>query len=239
MPAPHQSLSRTVANDLRICHERVILILRLIWGPCCARLGLQGSRSCGRTVATLRGIGSRRSCARPRRLCAPRLTFHRRLMPRHLSLAYVRWIYCGIAPCGCRRQPQPLAVTAARRRSASDAKGVGLLGSWRGAPGYPSTHESAGAGWRRAAGLAAAVHARISLYDGGQYPFARWGRATPTELADSVRDFADSLMGLGSAANAGALDSALEPTARLAGVDAANAKIGQRCASDRCQRRRA
>jgi hypothetical protein len=81
-----------------------------------------------------------------------------------------------------------------------------------------------------AASLGAAANARISLYDGGQYLLARLGPATPTELADTVRGFANSLLDIGSATVAGALDSDPDQATRLAGVNAANAKIGQICA---------
>ena len=81
-----------------------------------------------------------------------------------------------------------------------------------------------------AGSVAAAANARVSLYDGGQYLLARLAPATPTELADAVRGFANSLMDIGAATTAGALDSDPDQAAWLGKVDAANAKIGQLCA---------
>jgi hypothetical protein len=80
-----------------------------------------------------------------------------------------------------------------------------------------------------AASLGGAANARISLYDGGQYLLARLRPATPTELADTVRGFANSLMDIAAATTAGALDTDPDQATRLAGVNAANAKIGQLC----------
>jgi hypothetical protein len=80
-----------------------------------------------------------------------------------------------------------------------------------------------------AGSLAAAANARVSLYDGGQYLLARLAPATPTELEDAVR-FANSLMDIGAATTAGAMDSDPDQDTQLGKVDAANAKIGQLCA---------
>src|SRR5256885_1724785 len=51
--------------------------------------------------------------------------------------------------------------------------------------------------------LAVAANARISLYDGGQYLLARVDPATPPDLADSVKNFANLLMDIGANATAG------------------------------------
>ena len=52
--------------------------------------------------------------------------------------------------------------------------------------------------------LAAAANARLALTDGGLYLMARLDPATPADLADAVRTFADALMDIGAAATAGA-----------------------------------
>ena len=78
--------------------------------------------------------------------------------------------------------------------------------------------------------LAVAANARISLYDGGQYLLARLDPATPTELGDAVRGFANTLMDIGAAATAGALDNDPDQVARLRSADEGNVKIGQLCA---------
>ena len=78
--------------------------------------------------------------------------------------------------------------------------------------------------------LAVAANARISLYDGGQYLLARIDPATPKELADAARGFADTLMDIGAAATAGAMDTDPDQVARLHSVDEANIALGKLCA---------
>lgn len=93
-----------------------------------------------------------------------------------------------------------------------------------------NTHLQVPGGAKDAAGtLAVAANARISLFDGGQYLLARIDPATPPELADAVRAFADTLMDIGAAATAGALDTDPDQVARLHSADEANAAIGKMC----------
>jgi hypothetical protein len=66
----------------------------------------------------------------------------------------------------------------------------------------------------------------ISVYDGGQYLLARLAPATPTDLADAVRGFANGLMDIGAAATAGAQNTDPEPAKRLSDADAASTRIG-------------
>lgn len=77
--------------------------------------------------------------------------------------------------------------------------------------------------------LAVAANARISLYMGGQYLLSRLDPATPPELADAVREFANSLVDIGAAATAGAQNSEPDQAARLREADAANATISELC----------
>jgi hypothetical protein len=77
--------------------------------------------------------------------------------------------------------------------------------------------------------LAVAANARLSLYDGGQYLLARMDAATPPELADAVKKFANGLMDIGAAATAGAQNSQPDQAARLRDADAANATIAGLC----------
>ncbi len=69
---------------------------------------------------------------------------------------------------------------------------------------------------------------RISLFDGGQYLLARLASATPTDLADAARGFANGLMDIGAATTAGAQNS--DRAKRLTDADPASTKIGQLCA---------
>lgn len=77
--------------------------------------------------------------------------------------------------------------------------------------------------------LAVAANARIALYVGGQYLLDRVGPATPQQLADVVRGFANNLMDIGAAATAGALNSDPEQATRLTNADAENTKIEGLC----------
>jgi hypothetical protein len=77
--------------------------------------------------------------------------------------------------------------------------------------------------------LAVAANARISLYDGGQYLLARLDPATPPDLADAVKKFANLLMDIGAAATSGAQNSEPEQAARLKEADATNGTIAELC----------
>lgn len=87
-------------------------------------------------------------------------------------------------------------------------------------PGGPS--DVAGA-------LAVAANARVALYDGGQYLLAKLDPATPEDLADAVRKFANNLTDIGAAATAGAQNSEPEQAARLKDADASNVTISELC----------
>ncbi|MDT5064392.1 MAG: hypothetical protein QOK02_547 [Mycobacterium sp.] len=77
--------------------------------------------------------------------------------------------------------------------------------------------------------LAVAANARVSLSDGGQYLLARLDPATPANLADPVREFANKLMDIGAGAISGAQNSEPAQAARLKEADAANVKIAEAC----------
>jgi hypothetical protein len=69
----------------------------------------------------------------------------------------------------------------------------------------------------------------VALYDGGQYLLNKLDEATPTDLADAIRKFANNLMDIGAAATAGAPNSEPEQAARLKDADASNATITELC----------
>jgi hypothetical protein len=77
--------------------------------------------------------------------------------------------------------------------------------------------------------MAVAANARVALYDGGQYLLARLDPATPSELADAIRKFADNLMDIGAAATAGAQNTDPDQAARLRDAEAANATVTELC----------
>jgi hypothetical protein len=77
--------------------------------------------------------------------------------------------------------------------------------------------------------LAVAANARVSLSDGGQYLLNRVDPATPTDLADAVRKFANNLLDIGAYATAGVPNSDPAQAARLKDADAANGTIADLC----------
>jgi hypothetical protein len=76
---------------------------------------------------------------------------------------------------------------------------------------------------------AVAANARVSLYDGGQYPLDRPDPATPTSLADAIRRFANNLIDIGANATAGIQNSDPAQAARLKDADTANGTIAELC----------
>ena len=75
----------------------------------------------------------------------------------------------------------------------------------------------------------AAANARVALFDGGQYLLAQLDPATPDDVAEDVRRFADLLMEIGAAAMAGVPNTDPAQTARLADAEAASVALGGRC----------
>src|SRR5690349_18531555 len=73
--------------------------------------------------------------------------------------------------------------------------------------------------------LAAAANARLALSDGGLYLLARLDPATPADLADAVRTFADALLDIGAAATAGAPNTDPAQAKRLEAAEAASAAV--------------
>jgi hypothetical protein len=77
--------------------------------------------------------------------------------------------------------------------------------------------------------LAVAANARLALFNGGQYLLGRLDPATPTDLSDDVRNFANTLLDIGAAATAGAQNSEPAQAARLKDADSANKTITELC----------
>lgn len=80
-----------------------------------------------------------------------------------------------------------------------------------------------------AGALAVAANARVALFDGGQYLLARLDPATPTDLADEVRSFANQLMDIGAAATAGVPNTDPVQAQRLRDAESASAAVSDRC----------
>ncbi|MCG5432098.1 hypothetical protein LV457_07305 [Mycobacterium sp. MYCO198283] len=145
-----------------------------------------------------------------------------------LVVAVAALAVAGWALARTYRDPAP-AYTEAQRAAAKDRicaavelvrSGVSLNTNLQ-SPGGPA--DATGA-------MAAAANARISLYDGGQYLLARLDPATDAELADAVRTFADTLVDIGAAATAGALNTDPDQAARIQQADAAQQRIATSCA---------
>jgi hypothetical protein len=77
--------------------------------------------------------------------------------------------------------------------------------------------------------LVVAANARVSLYDGAQYLLARSEPATPPDLADGVRKFANNLMDIGAAATTGAQYPDPDQAAQMRDADTVNATITALC----------
>lgn len=77
--------------------------------------------------------------------------------------------------------------------------------------------------------LAVAANARVSLLAGGQYLYAKVTPATPPELGEAVKRFADVLTDVGAAATAGIPNTDATQAGRLRDADALNAKIIDLC----------
>jgi hypothetical protein len=77
--------------------------------------------------------------------------------------------------------------------------------------------------------LAVAANARVALYDGGQYLLDRVDPATPTDLADAIRRFANNLLDIGANATAGIQNSDPAQGARLKDADSLNRTIADLC----------
>jgi hypothetical protein len=76
---------------------------------------------------------------------------------------------------------------------------------------------------------AVASNARLALVGGGQYLLSRLDSATPTELADPVRSFANDLQDIGMYALAGVSNTEPEQAARLTQADLVRKQIVELC----------
>lgn len=77
--------------------------------------------------------------------------------------------------------------------------------------------------------LAVAANARLSLTNGGLYLIQRLDPATPPELADAVKKFANTLLDIGAGATAGSPNTDPDQAARLRAADGENAKVVDLC----------
>jgi hypothetical protein len=76
---------------------------------------------------------------------------------------------------------------------------------------------------------AVAGNARLALVGGGQYLLSRLDAATPPELADAIRSFADDLQDVGMNALAGMANTEPDQSARMAHADSTRKQIADLC----------
>ncbi|MCI4675012.1 hypothetical protein [Candidatus Mycolicibacterium alkanivorans] len=76
---------------------------------------------------------------------------------------------------------------------------------------------------------AVAGNARLALVGGGQYLLSRLDAATPPELADPVRSFANDLQDVGIHALAGAVNTEPEQAERMTQADLTRKQITDLC----------
>jgi hypothetical protein len=77
--------------------------------------------------------------------------------------------------------------------------------------------------------LAVAANIRIAESNGGQYLLSRLDPATPKDLADAIRGFANDLLDIGAAQTAGALTTDPDQAANLRSAEQANTQIAKMC----------
>lgn len=77
--------------------------------------------------------------------------------------------------------------------------------------------------------LAAAANARGALMDGGQYLLVRLEPATPSDVADTARQFANKLLDFGAAATAGAQNTDPTQEALSKELDTLGDRLGRLC----------
>jgi hypothetical protein len=76
---------------------------------------------------------------------------------------------------------------------------------------------------------AVAANARLALFGGGQYLLNQLDSATPADLADPVRSFANSLQAIGLNALAGAPNTDPAQAARLTDADTTRKQVADSC----------
>ncbi|WP_192860315.1 hypothetical protein [Mycobacterium sp. MS1601] len=77
--------------------------------------------------------------------------------------------------------------------------------------------------------LAVAANSRVALMSGGQYVLDRVDPATPAELAEPLRRFGNTLLDVGAAATAGALNTDPAQAELLREVDELNGQLTALC----------
>jgi hypothetical protein len=126
---------------------------------------------------------------------------------------------------------EPSPTFDATQRDAAKAKTCATLDAVRKGVTLNTNQSPPGGAADVTGSLAVAANARLSLFNGGQYLLARIDPATPDDLANEVRRFADTLMDIGAASTGGARTSDPDQTARLQDADATSRSLAGLCAS--------
>ncbi|UXA17592.1 hypothetical protein [Mycobacterium sp. SMC-4] len=80
-----------------------------------------------------------------------------------------------------------------------------------------------------AGGLAVAANARLALFGGGEYLLARIGPATPDDLAQASRNFAETLLDIGATSISGVPTTHPEQAERLRIAEEQSAAVAEQC----------
>ncbi|WP_422743260.1 hypothetical protein ACN27E_17190 [Mycobacterium sp. WMMD1722] len=115
------------------------------------------------------------------------------------------------------------------QRSAAKAAVCGAFTSVRTAVATNTHLQPPGGAVDVTGALATAANARGALMNGGQYLLARLEPATPPELADTTRQFANKLLDFGAAATAGVQNTDPGQEALSKELDTLGDRLGQLC----------
>ena len=143
-----------------------------------------------------------------------------------LALGLAGWAL--LRPPSTNSSPEETAVTDAQRSDAQ-AKICSAFDIVRNGVNRNTNLQAPGGSTDLAGTLAVAANARLSLSNGGQYLLTNLTSATPAELANSVRRFANVLMDIGAYATAGAQNAEPQQAARLREASETDATITQLC----------
>ena len=121
---------------------------------------------------------------------------------------------------------RPVEYTAAQQSAARDSACAAYTTV---RTGVQTNTNLAVAGDDVSGALAVAANSRVALMSGGQYVLDRLDPATPAELAEPLRRFGNTLLDVGAAATAGALNTDPAQADLLAQIDELNAQLTQLC----------
>ncbi|MCK0176977.1 hypothetical protein [Mycolicibacterium sp. F2034L] len=126
-------------------------------------------------------------------------------------------------------QSRPGSTYSAEQQSAAKDSACGAFSSVRTGVAINTNVTPPGGSADVTGALAAAAAARVALMDGGQYLLLHLEPATPPDLADAIRRFANGLLDFGIAATAGARNTDPGQEALSRELDALSGRLGELC----------